>query len=72
MKTTTRRGVIATMAAAATVAVTPASATDDALRAGVQALIAELRALPGSTPWGVYLALQAVGDRLERVTGGVS
>ena len=71
MKTTTRRGAMAAMAAAATVVASQtAYATDDTLRTGVQTIIADIRALPGSTPYCVYVALQDVGDKLERIAGG--
>ncbi len=70
---TTRRRVLAGMAGAA--AALPAmtavgTQAPDTLQAGVQVFIADIRALPGSTPYDVYLVLQGVADRLERLAAG--
>lgn len=63
------RGGLAALGAA--VAVPSLGATPD-LAAEVRRVIADLRALPGSTPHCVYLAQQDLADRLERLAGGVS
>ena len=66
---TTRRGAIATMAAAATVAVMPTSISGAPRRASVQSIIADIRALPGSTPHNVKRVLQTTADLIEEFAG---
>ena len=69
----TRRHALAGVASGA-IAVPVLSALDaaaqssDALHMGVQAIITQIRSLPGSTLVCVYQALQDVADQLEQLT----
>ena len=66
---TTRRSVLAGMAGGAVALPVMTTGIDPggALPAGVQAVIADIRSLPGSTPYDVYVELQDVADTLDRL-----
>ena len=63
------RGGLAALGAA--VAVPSLGATPD-LEAAVREVIADIRALPGSTIHCVYVAQQDLADRLERLAAAAS
>ena len=73
MTNTTRRGAIATMAAAATVAALPTGISGAPRRVSVQSIIADIRALPSSPPHStqhkVKRVLETTADIIEEFGG---
>ena len=65
-------GTIAVAGTVGTAVAAVGTQAPDALQAGVQAVIADIRSLPGSTVNCVYEALQKVADRLDRLATGLS